>query len=182
MKNTALAGKPKSFFFQNCRRSSGNIGQHVPDRKLSQEGTDLSDDNTSNTVTIPTHADAHIACSSWSGFQSYRHPKHGSLFITVLTSVLLEHAKTKNMTDMLQMVNEVLAEFHDEECKMQMSCFTSSLRQAVWIDSDQTSGQVIPSLNSETSIQKSTPVIELSSYIINIRTNYSGGYKKRQMH
>ena len=149
MKNTTLAGKPKLFFFQNCRGSSENMGQHVPDRKLPQEGTDLSDDNTSNTLTIPTHADTLIACSSWSGFKSYRHPKHGSLFITVLTSVLLEHAKTENMTDMLQMVNELLAEFHDEEGKMQMSCFTSSLRQAVWIDSDQTSGQVIPSLSGQ---------------------------------
>ena len=156
MKNETLGGKPKLFFFQNCRGSRENMGQLVAPRKLPQEDTDLCDEDTSNPATIPTHADTLIACSSWSGFKSYRDPEYGSSFITVLTRVLLEEAKTKNLTNMLEMVNQLLADIHDEKGKTQMSCFTSSLRQAVWIkviNTDQTSGQATPSLsgkNSET--------------------------------
>ena len=154
MKNESLANKPKLFFFQNCRGSRENVGQHVAPRKLPQEDMDLSDDDTSNSATIPTHADTLIACSSWSGFKSYRDPSEGSLFITVLTKVLYEHAKTQNLTEMLQTVNRLLAKFHDGKGKRQMSCFTSSLRRTVWIkdiNSDPTSGQVISCLSGQNS-------------------------------
>ena len=151
MKNETLGGKPKLFFFQNCRGSRENMGQPVLARNLPQED---EDEDPSNIATIPTHADTLIACSSWSWFKSYRDPEYGSSFIAVLTSALLERAKTSNFTDMLQMVNKLLAEINNEKGRRQISCFTSSLRQAVSIkviDTDQTSGQVIPSFGGQSS-------------------------------
>lgn len=151
IKNSSLAGKPKLFFFQNCRGGKENLGQSVVNRNVPEEneGPDPSDDDSSFTVMIPTHADTLIACSSWYGYKSYRNPKEGSWFITVLTNVLTQHAESKHLTDMLIMVNEVLAE-KDTKGRKQMACFTCSLRKAVWIkmknDDEETSSQ-LPDLN-----------------------------------
>ena len=158
VKNSSLADKPKLFFFQNCRGKEENLGQSIVGRNPPQENEEdmeLSDEGSNFPVMIPTHADTLIACSSWYGYKAYRHREKGSWFITVLTNVLTQHAKNKHLTDMLIMVNRMLAN-KDANGRKQMACFTCSLRKSVWIkmkNDQETSSQLplaISGQNSET--------------------------------
>ena len=126
--NPTLVSKPKLFFFSSCRGDKENLGQLVP--KIPQENDDLSYSDSSFTVVIPSHADTIISYSSWEGFKSFAHREEGSWFITVLTSVFTMYGNKKSLTEMLIMVNQLLAEM-GETGQKQMPCFTCSLLRPV---------------------------------------------------
>ena len=132
--NPTLASKPKLFFFNSCRGNKENIGQSA--RKIPQEHEDessLSDNDSSFTVVIPSHADTIISYSSWEGFKSFGHRREGSWFITVLTNVLTRYGNSKQLTDLLIMVNQLLADMGTTG-KKQMPCFTCSLLRPVFFN------------------------------------------------
>ena len=132
--NSTLISKPKLFFFNSCRGDKENIGQ--PARKSPKEHEDkskLSDNDSSFTVVIPSHADTIISYSSWEGFKSFAHRREGSWFITVLTNVLTTYGNTRQLTDMLIMVNQLLADMGGTGEK-QMPCFTCSLLRPVFFN------------------------------------------------
>ena len=134
----SLTGKPKLFFTQNCRgdRKDGGV-QH----KTKKGMVTVPDKSHEFYVTIPKEADILTAYSSVDGYESYRNKKEGSWFITELTKVLTEHANDMQLTDMLVIVSEKVANLeHEDEEKLskqerhiwkQMPCYTSTLRSSV---------------------------------------------------
>ena len=131
IKNKSLVGKPKLFFFDSCRGRIVNEGQYdiAVHKKMK-----FTDDSNSN-VLIPSYADTIISRSTWCGHVSIIDPAEGSWFINVLTKIFIKYAKTKHLTDMLVLVNQVIAEMgHEKTKEKQMPCFTCSLRHTVWFN------------------------------------------------
>ena len=134
IKNKKFLGKPKLFFFDSCRGRIVNEGQSI---NAVHKYRKLQDDPDS-IVLIPSYADAMISRSTWSGHVSNIDQAEGSWFITVLTKIFIKYAKTKHLTDMLVLVNQVIAEMDHEKTKeKQMPCFTCSLRHTVWFNAEQ---------------------------------------------
>jgi hypothetical protein len=129
--SSPLAGKPKLFFTQNCRGLRTCNG--VPEPDDDDESDDVMAD-TKCVPTIPKEADILIAYSSVDGYESYRNTVHGSWFITELTKVLNKHAHNMNLTDMLAIVNKVVAKKKSRKGRKQMPCILSTLRNAVYFD------------------------------------------------
>ena len=121
----SLVDKPKLLFIQNCRGIKKDSGTPKP------LGNTVAD-NDGLSVTVPTEADILVAYSSVDGYEAYRHDEEGSWFITDLTKVLKKHVHSKQLTDMLAIVNDLVAnrKFKPGGWK-QMPCFTSTLRKAV---------------------------------------------------
>ena len=118
---STLVGKPKLFFIQCCR----------PCMKDDVRSKVVADHVYNNSITIPIESDILVAYSSLDGHELYRDGE-GSWFITVLTQVLSKYAHNINLTDMLAIVNEMVARM--EYCgRKQMSLFVSTLRKAVYM-------------------------------------------------
>ena len=130
MDNLSLVGKPKLFFFDSCRGEKVNKGQY--DNAVYKHKNFTDDSNSS--VLIPSYADTIISRSSWHGHVSNINQAEGSWFITVLTKIFIKYAKTKHLTDMLVLVNQVIAEMDKKTNGKQMPCFTCSLRHTVWFN------------------------------------------------
>ena len=131
VKLPTLASKPKLFFINSCRGSNEDHGHTrlQEDPQLPTTPATLSGDGPSLTVVIPSYADTMISYSCWEGYLSYASEDEGSWFVTALTDVLTRYGNTKHLTDMLVMVNNLLAD-KDQSVK-QMPCFTCSLLKPV---------------------------------------------------
>ncbi|CAB4033685.1 caspase-3-like [Paramuricea clavata] len=127
-----LVGKPKLFFAQNCRGPLKGEG-------VSEPGDDGGDDDVESDsggvrFTVPTEADILVAYATVERYKCYRNKETGSWFILALTQVLNKHAHNMNLTDMLAVINEVVGRMESKKGKKQMSCFTSTLRKAVYFE------------------------------------------------
>ena len=120
---STLVGKPKLFFTQNCRGDKRDAGIRKPKGKVVADRV--------FSLTIPIQADVLVAYSSVHGYESYRDEEEGSWFITVLTKVLNEHINDMQLTDILAIVNDKIADMEYEDGWKQMPCFTSTLRKSV---------------------------------------------------
>ena len=107
IKCSSLAGKPKIFFIHNCKENRKDAGPRI---------------------TTPVEPDILIVLS---GVEKHEFSvNHGSWYITALAHVLKENAHCMNLTDMLAVVNSMVASM--QHCdKKQTPIFMSTLRQAV---------------------------------------------------
>ncbi|CAB4038236.1 caspase, partial, partial [Paramuricea clavata] len=101
-----LVDKPKLLFIQNCRGTRIDHGIRKP------KGNTVADHGFS--VTVPTEADILVAYSSVDGYEAYRDHEEGSWFITELTKVLKKHVHSKQLTDMLAIVNDLVSNRQSE--------------------------------------------------------------------
>ncbi len=64
--------------------------------------------------------------------------EHGSWFITVLTKVFNEHINDMQLTDILAIVSDKVADIEHKDGWKQMPCFTSTLRKSVVFETSPT--------------------------------------------
>ncbi|XP_028407019.1 caspase-3-like isoform X2 [Dendronephthya gigantea] len=122
-----LVGKPKLFFTQNCRGiDKGTFSVFHGDNENDIDA--IADSGYNIPISMPLAADALVAYSSATGYESFRSKEMGSCFINKLTQVLRRHAHQMNLTDMLTIVNDEVDRMASVEGKeKQMPCFTSNL-------------------------------------------------------
>jgi len=112
----SLAGKPKLFFIQACRGTVLDEGVDVTDA-VPDSGTPEE-----KKYKIPVEADFLYAYSSPAGHFSFRNNAHGSWFIQALCKIFDEHAKDKEIMQMLTRVNRYVAlEFESRSKKKEHS-------------------------------------------------------------
>nr|AOR82885.1 caspase-6 [Apostichopus japonicus] len=131
----SLVGKPKVFFIQACRGEQHEVGV------IEADSGDQTDSRGSVTTisqgsipTIPAGADFLLSYSTTQGYYSHRDTAFGSWYIQALSKVLETHATTLEFTQILTLVNQLVAKRAVERCldprmigKKQIPCFVSML-------------------------------------------------------
>lgn len=131
----SLVGKPKIFLVQACRGEQHEIGV------LEADSLDQTDSRGSITTvseglppTIPAGADFLLSYSVTQGYYSHRDTAFGSWYIQALSKVLELHGTTMEFTQILTLVNQLVAQRAVERCldsrmigKKQIPCFVSML-------------------------------------------------------
>lgn len=131
-----LIGKPKIFLIQACRGDQHEIGVNKP---ISEDQTDSRDSSittiSQGTIpTVPAGADFLLSYSVTQGYYSHRDTAYGSWYIQALSKVLESHATTMEFTQILTLVNQLVADRAVERCmdprmigKKQIPCYVSML-------------------------------------------------------
>jgi len=158
----SLAEKPKLFFIQACRGRNLDPGSKV--KSVDTVDSGLSKGYTE--VFIPSQADFLIAQSTCPEFYAWRNIKEGSIFIQALCEVFNANYRTKDISQMLTLVNNTVAfdwasnspqypEFHQ---KKQIPSITSQLtkilrfeqKKSIDVNTTEEESVFIRSLNRKT--------------------------------
>nr|AEK20823.1 caspase-3 [Spodoptera exigua] len=96
-KQLSLVNKPKLFFVQACRGANMDAGNTV-----------ALDSQSDSVLTIPTHADFLVLCSTVEDHLSYR-DMYGSWMIQALCHVMEEHHEDLDLLHMITLMNRKVA-------------------------------------------------------------------------
>ncbi|XP_078687074.1 caspase-3-like [Branchiostoma floridae x Branchiostoma belcheri] len=103
-----MAGSPKMFIIQACRRDKKQPAVDRPDEEPGDEGQpDMSD--AMRSVTTPKDADVLVAYATTEGFQAFRRVGEGSWFLSKMLKVFNAKHQTDHLSDMLIEVNNLVS-------------------------------------------------------------------------
>ncbi|XP_013857242.1 caspase-9 [Austrofundulus limnaeus] len=145
----SLQGKPKLFFLQACGGGEKDIGFEVsPDEAqpsvrgfddqtdaipTSSSSDSLSaSDEVDARASLPTPSDILVSYSTFPGFVSWRDPQAGSWYIETLDSILDEFSATKDLAEMLTMVNLEVSQNCAKGVFKQMPGYFNFLRKLLY--------------------------------------------------
>lgn len=96
-KQKSLVNKPKLFFVQACRGANMDAGNTV-----------YLDSHSDSVLTVPTHADFLMLCSTVEDHLSYR-DMHGSWMIQALCHIIQKHHEDLDLLHMITLMNRMVA-------------------------------------------------------------------------
>ncbi|XP_070190699.1 caspase-7-like [Littorina saxatilis] len=124
----SLAGKPKLFFVQACQGNDKQKGF----RPMDAEDIDVSTGRAEPTL-IPEDSDFLLSYSTVPGYESYRSPSSGSVFIQTLAVGLMKYGHRFDIQEILLAVNNSVASLDilqaDGRVYKQSPAFFSTLRK-----------------------------------------------------
>ena len=100
-----LDGKPKVFFIQACHGAQEDLAQ----RESDSEPVPISNPQ------LPLSPDLLICFASSPGYQSYRQPEYGSLFISTIVKVFKSYATKEHLMNMMLRVNHEVASYYSNK-------------------------------------------------------------------
>lgn len=117
-----LAGKPKLFFIQACRRI--DVGPKEDPRET-RENDDLN-----RSLCQPDASDILVGHSTIKGNLSYRDIRTGSWYIQTLIKKIRSHAKNSHLMEIMTLVNNAVAA-NESNGKRQMPVQISTLKKLI---------------------------------------------------